>query len=151
MDSHLNTSSWKWDQGPIGRIVKIAYSTLRREVEKELKPFGLTHTQWNALGVLHYFPGITSSELELILMIERPSVTSLMNGLEKKQLIVRKNYSGDARYKQIFLTADGEKMATETQYITRLVEDRVKAGFSDKEFETLKNQLIKLVNLFEEK
>ncbi|GIN72791.1 MarR family transcriptional regulator [Bacillus sp. J14TS2] len=151
MNNSTNKSSWKWDQGPIGRIVKTAYITLRREVEEELRQVGLTHTQWNALGILHYFPGITSSELEQILMIERPSVTSLMNGLEKKKLIIRKNYSKDARYKQIFLTEEGKKIAMETQHFTHLVEDRIKDGLSAEEFAMLKSLLIKTVNLFEKK
>ncbi|QED49908.1 MarR family winged helix-turn-helix transcriptional regulator [Cytobacillus dafuensis] len=151
MNSHLNTSNWDWEQGPIGRMTKVAYITLRREVEEHLKQIGLTHTQWSALGILNHFPGITSSELEIILMIERPSVTSLMNGLEKKKLIIRKNHPDDARYKQIFLTDEGKKMATETQQITHLVEERVKEGFSADEFETFKKLLIKLVNLFEKK
>ncbi|MBW8351579.1 MarR family winged helix-turn-helix transcriptional regulator [Bacillus sp. IITD106] len=148
---HPNKSNWEWDQGPIGRMVKVAHITLRREIEVQLKGTGLTHTQWSALGILHYFPGITPSELELILMIERPSVTSLMNGLEKKKLIIRKNHPDDARYKQIFLTEEGEKIATETQQLSYVVEKQVKEGFSAEEFETFKKLLIKLVNLFEKK
>ncbi|TDF90506.1 MarR family winged helix-turn-helix transcriptional regulator [Paenibacillus piri] len=149
MNSHPNTSNWEWNKGPIGRTVKVAYITLRREVEEQLKPIGLTHTQWSALGILNHFPGITSSELELILMIERPSVTSLMNGLEKRKLIIRKNHPDDARYKQIYLTEEGKKIAMETQQLTHLVEDRVKEGFSAEEFEMFKKLLNKLINLFE--
>jgi DNA-binding MarR family transcriptional regulator len=151
MSSHPNAASWEWSQGPIGRMVKVAYITLRREVEEQLKQIGLTHTQWSALGILSHFPGVTSSELELILMIERPSVTSLMNGLEKKKLILRKHHPDDARYKQIFLTEEGKKIAMETQQLTYLVQDRVKEGFSAEEFETLKELLIKMVNLFAKK
>ncbi|MBS4196705.1 MarR family winged helix-turn-helix transcriptional regulator [Lederbergia citri] len=148
---HPNTSNWEWDQGPIGRMVKAANITLRREIEEQLKGTGLTHTQWSALGILHYFPGITSSELELILMIERPSVTSLMNGLEKKKLIIRKSHPEDARYKQIFLTEEGEKVAIETKQISYIVENQILEGFSAEEFEIFKKLLIKLVNLFEKR
>ncbi len=73
----------------------MGYITLRKDVEEMLKPLGLTHTQWSALRIIRQFPGITSSQIEPILMIERPSVTSLMNGLEKKGLIVRKDHPED--------------------------------------------------------
>lgn len=141
--------NWQWDKGPIGRLIKTGYITLRREVEEQLRPTGLTHTQWSALGVIQHFPGITSSQLEHILMIERPSVTSLMNGLANKGLIVRKDHPEDGRYKQIYLTKDGEKKAEETQHFAKIVENRLKEGMTAVEFETLKILLVKMVGIFE--
>lgn len=148
MTDNKNNLPWEWNSGPIGRLVKVAYITLRREIEEQLKPIGLTHTQWSALGIINYFPGITSSELELILMIERPSVTSLINGLVKKGLVIRRDHPDDARYKQIFLTEEGESLAIQTQHFTKLVEDKVKDGLSPEEFEMLKTLLVKTVKLF---
>lgn len=139
---------WQWDQGPIGRIVKTAYITLRREIEQLLRPVGLTHTQWSALGVLLHYPGITPSQLEQILMIERPSVTSLVNGLEGRGLVVRRVSPEDGRSKQIFLTDAGRKLAEETRHFAQIVEDRVKRGMTEDEFETLKALLVKMVSLF---
>jgi Transcriptional regulators len=141
-------TEWQWDQGPIGRLVKTSYITLRREIEQMLRPTGLTHTQWSALGVILHYPGITPSQLEQILMIERPSVTSLMNGLESRGLIVRRSSPEDGRSKQIFLTDAGKKLAEETQHFAVVLEERVKRGMTEDEFETLKALLIKLVNIF---
>ncbi|CAG7630496.1 MarR family winged helix-turn-helix transcriptional regulator [Paenibacillus allorhizosphaerae] len=141
-------SSWEWNNGPVGRLIKTTYITLRRELEKQLKPTGLSHTQWSALGTISHFPGVTSSELELILMIERPSVTSLINGLVNKKLVVRRDHPGDARSKQIFLTEAGQQLADETQHYAQIVEDRVKEGMSPEEFETLKALLVKTVGIF---
>ncbi|REK56554.1 MAG: MarR family transcriptional regulator [Thermobacillus sp.] len=139
---------WQWDQGPIGRLVKTGYITLRREIEQMLRPVGLTHTQWSALGVILHYPGITPSQLEQILMIERPSVTSLMNGLESRGLIVRRSSPEDGRSKQIFLTDAGKKLAEETQHFAVAVEERVKQGMTGEEFAALKALLVKLVNIF---
>ncbi|TVY04165.1 MarR family winged helix-turn-helix transcriptional regulator [Cohnella terricola] len=139
---------WQWDKGPIGRLVKTGYVTLRREVEELLRPLGLTHTQWSLLSVIRHFPGISPSQLEPILMIERPSVTSLLNGLESKELIIRKNHPQDGRYKLIYLTETGLKLAEETQHFTTVVEERVKDGMTADEFESLKALLVKMVDLF---
>lgn len=141
--------NWRWDQGPIGRLVKTGYIALRREMDDVLRPMGLTQTQWSALGILLHFPGITSSQLEHILMIERPSVTSLMNGLENKGLIIRKDHPDDGRYKQIFLTDEGVRIAEETRHFAEDVEKKVKEGMTETEFETLKALIVKMVKIFE--
>jgi MarR family transcriptional regulator, transcriptional regulator for hemolysin len=140
---------WQWNKGPIGRLIKTGYITLRREVEELLRPLGLTHTQWSALSIIRACPGISPSQLEPILMIERPSVTSLLNGLASRELIIRKDHPKDGRYKLIYLTEAGMKLAEETQHFTTTVEERVKDGMTTEEFETLKTLLVKMVGLFE--
>ena len=149
MVKEYEQEDWQWDKGPIGRLIKTSYITLRREVEELLRPLGLTHTQWSVLGILRSFPGISPSQLEPILMIERPSVTSLLNGLEGRGLIVRKDHPQDGRYKLIYLTDSGMKLAEETQHFTTDVEQRVKDGMTEDEFEALKMLLVKMVRLFE--
>ncbi|CAG7650206.1 Multiple antibiotic resistance protein MarR [Paenibacillus solanacearum] len=144
-------SSWEWNNGPVGRLIKTTYITLRREIEKQLKPIGLSHTQWSALGIINHFPGVTSSELELILMIERPSVTSLINVLANKNLVVRRDHPDDARSKQIFLTASGKQLAEQTAHFAQNVEDRMKEGMTPEQFETLKALLVQTVGIFETK
>jgi MarR family transcriptional regulator, transcriptional regulator for hemolysin len=149
MPVEKQSQEWQWDKGPIGRLVKTAYLTLRAEVEKELKAYGITHTQWSALGIILYFPGITLSELEPILMIERPSVTSLINGLEKRGLVIRKDHPTDGRYKLIYLTDKGKELAEETRHLANKAEEKVKANFTEADFKNLKQLLIKLVRSFE--
>lgn len=144
-------SEWKWQNGPIGRLMKMGYITLRKDVEEMLKPLGLSHTQWSALRIIRQFPGITSSQIEPILMIERPSVTSLMNGLEKKGLIIRKEHPEDGRFKLIYLTEEGLRTAEETERFATDVENKVKEGLSPEEFDSLKKLLVKMIGIFEEK
>lgn len=148
MDEDLN---WQWKEGPIGRLIKVGFITLRREMQDLLKSSGLTQTQWSALGVIRHYPGITSSELEHILMIERPSVTSLMNGLSKKGFVIRKGDTADGRYKRIFLTETGLLMAEQTQHFANEVEKKVKGSMEESDFEMLKLLLIKMVDALEQK
>lgn len=140
--------AWAWDRGPIGRLVKIAYITLRRQLDEKLKATGLTHAQWNALTVIHHFSGITPSELENILLVERPSITSLINGMEKRGWVIRREHPQDARYKQLFLTETGERLADETGSFTHEIENRVKEGMTEEEFAQLRQLLIKMIGLF---
>lgn len=119
-------------------------------MEEMLRPLGLTHTQWSALNVIRHFPGISPSQFEPILMIERPSVTSLLNGLAGKGYIVRKDHPKDGRYKLIYLTDAGLKLAEETQHFTAIVEERVKSGLTAEEFKSLNTLLVKMVKLFDD-
>jgi len=141
--------TWQWDNGPIGRLMKIGYLALRREMEELLRPVGLTHAQWSVLAVIRHFPGITPSQLEPILMIERPSVTSLLNGMANKGYIMRKDNPEDGRSKLLYLTEKGRKLAEETEHFASLVEERVKAALTEEEFATLRKLLIKLAGVFE--
>lgn len=150
MDNPEQTT-WEWDKGPLGRLVKVAYISMRRELEGLLRPIGITHTQWSALGIIHQFPGITSSEMELILMIERPSVTSLINGMVNKGMAIRKDHPNDARYKQIYLTDEGTDLALKTQHLTQEVDLKVRDGLSVREYESLKKLLIQVVHTLDKK
>lgn len=143
------TSNWHYEQGPIGRLMKVGYTLLRREMQDLLRESNLTHTQWSALNILKYYPGITSSELEHILMIERPSVTSLMNGLEKRGLIIRRDDPRDGRSKQLFLTDAGEELAEHTKHFGMEVEQKVRAAMSEEDLEMLKLSLLKLIRALE--
>jgi len=136
---------WEWNRGPIGRLVKIAHVSLRREMESLLRPLGMTHTQWSALGVLYYYPGLTNSELETILLIERPSVTSLINGMEGKGWVMRKDNPKDARSKLIYLTDSGKALAESTRHFAQLVDEKALRHFTDDEVTTLRKLLEKLI------
>lgn len=145
---HKAKEGWAWNQGPIGRLVKIAHIQLRRQLEERLRDTGLTHAQWSALTVIRHFDGITPSELETILLVERPSITSLINGMEKRGWVIKREHPDDARYKQLFLTWAGEKLADETASFTLEIENRVREGMSEDEFEQLRRLLIKMIGLF---
>lgn len=142
-------TNWSYEQGPIGRLVKIGYILLRREMQELLRSHGLSDTQWSALRILQHYPGLTSSQLETILMIERPSVTSLMNGLERRGYIVRKDDPKDGRSKQIFLTASGEELAERTQHFGEVIEQKVQEVMNEEDFKMLKESLLRMIRALE--
>lgn len=142
-------SGWNYEHGPVGRLMKVAYILLRREMQQMLKAYDLSHTQWSALGILLHYPGMTPSEMETLLMIERPSVTSLMNGLEKRGLIVKKEDPKDGRCKQLFLTATGRELAEQTQHFGMEVEQKVRSAMSEEDFNMLRESLLRLIRILE--
>jgi DNA-binding MarR family transcriptional regulator len=89
-------------------LVKTA-DTLLRELERLLKPYGLTATQYNALRILRGAgeEGLTCSELSERLINEDPDVTRLLDRLEKRALVERTRDSKDRRVVMTRITAAG--------------------------------------------
>lgn len=148
MSAH-EAGKWEWHNGPIGRQIKIAHITLRKQLEALTRQRGLTATQWSALGILLYFPGATHSDLETILRIEKPSVTSLIQGMENKGWVVRRAHPEDARSRLLFLTDSGKALAEETRHYAELVERNALKDFTEEEAVLLRRLLEKLIRSFD--
>jgi len=121
--------------------VKLAYVTMRREMEASLRKSGLTVTQWRALGVLFHKSAVTHSELVRQLEIEAPSVTSLVNGMERKGWVTQKRLAADARVKQLSLTLRGRDMIEGVRGATSPIEKRMAATLSADDRTALKRLL----------
>jgi hypothetical protein len=75
---------WEKHGGTVGYWVKLAFIAMRRETDASVRKAGITTTQWQTLRVLFHMPGMTHSDLVAHLDIEAPSVTSLINGMERR-------------------------------------------------------------------
>lgn len=142
---HSNSVAWELANGPTGRLLKISYTILRKRLAKLARQAGLTHAQWSALGVLYHFPGSTNSDLETILLIERPSVTSLIKGMEQNGWVVRKADANDGRVQRFFLTERGKHLAEETRSFATHVDQEVLSALSHAEVLELRKLLVKVI------
>ncbi len=129
---------WEKHGGSVGHLVKLAYIAMRRELDASVREAGLTTTQWQALGVLYHMPGLTHSELMEHLAIEPPSVTSLVNGMERKGWIRNEKCPDDARAKRLFLTPAGRRRIEKVRRATEPIERRMAAALSESQRESLK-------------
>ncbi len=144
---HEKTTPIPWEKhgGSVGHLVKLAYTAMRRELDAHVRKAGLTTTQWQALGVLYHMPGIPHTELVAHMAIEPPSVTSLVNGMERKGWIKRERSEADARVKRLYLTPKGHRLIESLKKVTEPIDRRVAAVFTESEQESLKSLLRTLV------
>lgn len=70
---------------------------LEREWTRAFKPFGLTPSQAFMLRVVLERPALLQSELAKELAIARPTATRTLDGLQKLQLVERRNTATDGR------------------------------------------------------
>ncbi len=141
---------WEKHGGSVGYLVKLAYLAMRRELEASIRDAGITTTQWQALGVLYHMPGLTHSQLMEHLAVEPPSVTSLVNGMERKGWIRHERSPADARAKRLFLTAAGRRLTEKLRGATEPIERRMAAALTESERNELKALLRTVVECLTE-
>lgn len=77
---------------------------LEREWTAAFKPFGLTPPQGFMLRAVLRQPGMLQSELARVLVIQRPTATRALDGLQKLGLVERRATGSDGREQAIHPT-----------------------------------------------
>ena len=90
--SHLEALSFRFDE-----IVRL----LSRRIDAALADYGLSRTQWRLLAYVMRQEGITQSELARVLELERASIGSTVDIMERKGLVMRIANPDDRRVWQI--------------------------------------------------
>ena len=83
----------------------------RRSMQRTLKrnKTGITFEMLQVLSSLWHEQGITQQELAARICKDKACLTSLMNNLEKKGYVCRKEDPNDRRNKRVYLTPEGEE------------------------------------------
>src|SRR5947209_17232632 len=91
------------------------YGLVERVMQPYFARFGITGSQWGVLRNLHRaeadgLPRLRLTELGERLLIRPPSVTGLVDRLERAKLVARDGSPTDLRAKQVGLTRAGRKL-----------------------------------------
>lgn len=74
----------------------------------------LSPSQFNVLNLLHLNPeGLSQTDLSRFLIMHRSNVTGLVDRLEQRGLVARRDVVGDRRAYRVALTAAGERLVRE--------------------------------------
>lgn len=109
---------------------------------KELAPFGITPVQFAVLGLLWENDGLSQHEIASRLGKDRPNVTRILEKIEAKSLIIRKQAPGDRRAIQVFLSQHAITMRPELEALAMNFRNRAYQGLSKIE----QTQLIDLLS-----
>ncbi len=80
----------------VARLMRIVY-------DRRMAPLGLTRSQWWVLNNVYLREGISQSELASILDIEKATLGRLLDRLEAKDWVERRQDPNDRRSKRVFL------------------------------------------------
>ncbi|UIR58047.1 MarR family transcriptional regulator [Sphingobacterium sp. SRCM116780] len=89
-----------------------ATTAISRRMQRNLKDVGINITaeQWSILYNLWQEEGLTQQELATRTFRDKPSITRLINNLEKLNLVIRVNDKEDRRSNLIYLTKAARKL-----------------------------------------
>jgi len=113
-------------------------------LDRRLSQHGLTRSHWRAILYIWRTPGISQTELSEILDVSRMGVTGLLDRMESKGLVSRKDDPKDRRVKRIYLTDSTQALVpTITSVGGEMVNDFF-AGINETEQKTLLKLLVKI-------
>lgn len=132
----------------IGYMIKMIDNTYKHEINQKLKDYGLTQTQSSLLLYLarNKDHEISQREIERFMDCTNPTITGILNRLEKNGFIIRKSSSKDARFKCVELSDKANQMHKEIREVLDMNEAHLLACLNENEREQLHDLLSKLLN-----
>lgn len=96
----------------LGRSIYRTSQAMRHHVDQMLKPFDITTEQLHILKHIEKHDGSTQKDICRTTEKSPANITRLLDRLEKKKFIVRRDNPEDRRSQLVSLTAEGRKLAS---------------------------------------
>lgn len=131
----------------VGYMMRRIMTAVSQAVEGQMsEPGGPTYPQWIPLHKLHMGTATTVAELARECLLDAGAMTRLLDRLETKGLCRRVRSVADRRVVNIELTDEGRAAAQQVPEILCRVQNQHLAGFSEAEWEQLKNYLRRILD-----
>src|SRR3954469_8258107 len=116
-----------------------------------MRLIGLTEATWRPLIYLRSLgEGVRQKELATAMSIEGPSLVRLLDSLERRGFIERREDESDRRARGIFLTRAGRELAVRAARIGNGLQGRLLAGVPEADLEICERVLESLERELEE-
>jgi MarR family transcriptional regulator, transcriptional regulator for hemolysin len=120
-----------------GRRLAHLGAAWRRQIDHDLRDFGLTEATWRPILYLGQLPApVRQTDLARVLEIEAPSLARLLDVLERGGLIARARDEEDRRSNLVRLTRQGEAIEHQVRQAADTVSARLLETVSDHELQT---------------
>jgi len=129
------------------KISELAHS-LKLKMEKEFKKYGITTEQWATLSRLYNIEGCNQKKLAEISSKNGATITRLLNVLEDKKLVKRKNSLNDKREYLIYLTKKGKIVYKDAKKVAVDHDRELEAMLTEQEIKKLNLSLDKLTSYY---
>jgi len=108
----------------------------------------VTPIQVMLLFFLQKKDGSSLTQISQGLMLENPTVTGLIDRLEKLGYVKRSDHPNDRRVYMVYLTEKGSKVAKKALPIVKRLNEQIKEGYSEEEIDNFKKVLLGAFNKF---
>ena len=103
------------------------------------KKFDISPAQWEVLNQLWKQDGMSQAQLAEETVKERPFITRMVDDLEKKTLVYRKQDKEDRRSNKVFLTAKGRTLKFQILPDYFQLQDRLLEGVSEADLKKVRD------------
>lgn len=122
----------------IGRLLKLVFLSMLRNVDARMQPLELTAMQWEPLLLLLALGRAdTVAALARECQMDCGAMTRMLDRLEQKQLLLRTRNDADRRVVNLSLTDKGRESAAGIPALVREELQRHLSGFSPQDQQTL--------------
>ncbi len=125
----------------IGFLLHDVARLMRTIYDRRMAPLGLTRSQWWVLNHLYFHQGISQSELAAILEIEKASLGRLLDRMETKGWIRRRQSQQDKRTRHIYLTRKFQPTLQVMRDLAAVTRDEAMRSLSLAERDVLRDML----------
>jgi len=124
-------------------LLNIYYSAscLKKKAGEFLRPFGLTDVQFNLMMLLKYQSeqdeGLSQAQLSSMMLVNRANITSLIDRMEKVDLVIRTPAPSDRRSNIVKLTGRGKELLAQIEPLYTKEVKRIMAALKLNEQKTV--------------
>ena len=131
------------------RNVKRLYLLMSRHIEEELKIHGLARSQFQVMHYVHEERGLTQKVLQQKMKVEPATLTVIIDGLEKKDLLKRTESKTDKRVNILLLTEKGTTLRESIPSLHEIIEKRMFQGIAMNDQKVIKNFIDQMIKNLE--
>jgi len=127
--------------------MRMVSQALSQQLERTLRPLGLTHAQLAALAQLESTPssGLSGAELANRAGVTPQSMSSAIGSLLERGLVVRTPHPTHGRVLEVRITTEGARLLERAKAAAKTVEDRAVAQLSAEEHVQLSSLLQRIM------
>lgn len=132
--------------GYLSYLLARASHTVYREFHAQVQAAGLSSLEWRLLATLSDGDGLTIGELAREILAQQPTLTKLVQRMEKAGWVRRGADPADARRTLVFETKQGRDTVAALLAQAKVHEDTLLEGFSQRDVTALKKILRTLIS-----
>jgi DNA-binding MarR family transcriptional regulator len=135
------------------RLIYLISKVCQKLIINLQKAFSETGVEVTPIQVMLLFflqknDGSSLTQISQGLMLENPTVTGLIDRLEKSGYVKRSDHPNDRRVYMVHITEKGNKVANKALPIIKKLNEQIKEGYSKSEIDDFKKVLIGAFNKF---
>ena len=131
----------------LGLLIRSAHNSMTERFVQNVFNSGLdiSMDQWMILGPIWQLESPSQKELGEICFRDKPSITRIIDSLEKKSLVVRVPDQIDHRIKRVVLTKAGKQLFYDVLPIMEKTREEARGNIPEEEIQIFKNVLSKII------